>query len=237
MPIDRNGWVASESLDVAPLVVDGESFTPGVLNHRDAFTLLQYVAVQMNARVERIYAPGWHEADDWGYAYRENRNDPNSLSRHAFALAIDYNATRHPNGVPASHTFTFAQITEIRKIVNECGGAVQWGGDFNGTPDAMHFQIDASKSLVAEAAARIRNNVEEEMKEEDFARIREIVGEVVENKINNPDFILKVANRTKAQVWTKPIEVVNAEGQTVKREAGDLQAATFEKVTKLVAGN
>jgi hypothetical protein len=175
MPYSYNGWYASPSLRLRPLVVAGESFVPGVLDDDDVWTVLNYVAQQMHERVEPIVRGDWHNADDWGYNYRLTTND-NSLSCHASGTAIDYNATRHGFGVPTGANFSAAQIAEIRKIVAEAG-AVKWGGDYNGTPDAMHFEIYGNKAAVAAAAARIRNGIdqEDEMKQEDFERIRSIV--------------------------------------------------------------
>jgi len=78
---------------------------------------------------------GW----DWGYNYRANVNNPSTLSCHSSGTAVDYNAPNHPNG--ASGTFTNEQVATIRDILVEVGGAVQWGGDYTGTTDEMHFEI------------------------------------------------------------------------------------------------
>lgn len=156
MATSQNGWPASPNLPLRKLIVAGESFAPGILDNDDVFTVLQYVAVQVNKRVERIYMPGWHEADDWGFYFRANANNPNSLSNHSSATAIDYNATRHPNGVPTRNTFTGVQIAEIHDILDEVGNVVRWGGDYRGTPDAMHFEINASPTLVKHAADKVR---------------------------------------------------------------------------------
>lgn len=156
MVTSYNGWSAATGWTVgngklAPLVVAGEPFSPGV-RAGDVHTVLQYVAQQLHNRVEPVYAPGFHAADDWGYSYRINRN-ANNLSCHASGTAIDYNATRHPNG--KSGTFTAAQVREIRKILAEVG-VVHWGGDFTGTKDEMHWEIAGTAAQVAAAAAKIR---------------------------------------------------------------------------------
>lgn len=155
-----NGWKASKDPKdfggLAPLVVFGESFAPGV-RAGDVHTILEYVAKALHVRVEPVIAPGWHNADDWGYAYRPNRNNPNSLSCHASGTAIDYNATRHPN--KKVNTFSVPQRAEIRRILVEVEGTVRWGGDFAGTKDEMHFEICKNASEVARVAARIRARV------------------------------------------------------------------------------
>lgn len=151
-----NGWLASARAadfgGLEPLVVAGESFAPGV-RAGDVHTVLAYLAAQLHARVEPVIAPGWHTADDWGYAFRENRN-ANNLSCHASGTAIDYNATRHPNN--RSGTFSAAQVTEIREILRELGDVVRWGGDFTGTKDEMHFEIHGTAAQVAAVATRLR---------------------------------------------------------------------------------
>lgn len=159
MATSQNGWSASPDLDIRPLVVAGESFSPGIRDHKDVFTVLQYVAEQMHARVEPIVREDWHQADDWGFFYRANANDPNSLSNHSSGTAFDYNATRHPNGVPTKNTFTAKQIGEVHKILNEVDHVVRWGGDYTRTQDAMHFEINAGPSEVGRVASGLRNKV------------------------------------------------------------------------------
>lgn len=149
-----NGWQAHPDrriIGVAPLTIDGAGF-PGGVKTGDVATVLGYVATQFHARVEPL-AKGWC----WGYNYRQNRN-ANNLSCHASGTAIDVNAPRHPNG--RRGTFTPAQVAQIRGILDECGGVVQWGGDFRGTPDEMHFEIIGNANQVAAAARRLQNRTQ-----------------------------------------------------------------------------
>ncbi len=157
MPNSYNGWPAAPGWSVrggqlAALVIAGEPFSPGV-KAGDVHTVLQYVAQQLHNRVEPAYKPGFHEADDWGYSYRANTNNPSQLSCHASATAIDYNATRHPNG--KGNTWTKAQVDEIKKILNEVSNVVRclWGYD------EMHFEICANAGAVAVVANRLRGQV------------------------------------------------------------------------------
>lgn len=151
-----NGWPASPNPadfgGLEQIVVAGESFAPGV-RAGDVATVLRHVAEQMNARVEPIVRADWHQADDWGYAYRKNRN-ANNLSCHSAGCAIDYNATLHPNGKRG--TFSPDQVSTIRAILNEVDGVVEWGGNFKGTPDEMHLEICGTEAEVARVAARLR---------------------------------------------------------------------------------
>lgn len=136
-----NGWEASAApkrLDIAPLVVDGASFPPGVRAGavHAVFTLLV-------RRLIREVEPAGEGC--WGYAYRKNRNADN-LSCHASGTAIDFNASKHPNGKRG--TFTAAQVAAIDRILHDMP-VIGWGGHFHGTPDEMHFEINATPAEVA----------------------------------------------------------------------------------------
>jgi murein L,D-transpeptidase YcbB/YkuD len=160
MAFSYNGWLASPNPadfgGLAKLIVAGESFAPGV-RAGDVHTVFQYVAEQLHRRVEPVVRDDWHQADDWGYNYRPNVNNPRSLSCHASGTAIDYNATRHPNGVRG--TFTATQVAEIRQILAEVDNVVRFGGDFRGTADEMHWEICAEAPAVARVATRLRQPV------------------------------------------------------------------------------
>lgn len=222
MATTDNGWSASRTLDTRPLVVAGETFSPGIRDNDDVYTLLQYVAEQMNERVERVWAPGWHEQDDWGFSYRDNKNDPNNLSRHSGGIAIDYNATRHPNGVATSKTFTNRQIEEVHRILAETEHVVRWGGDYSGTPDAMHFEIDEppGSAKLARVADKIRNNQEDA----EMALTKE-----TKDYFDRQFGALKRANKNQ---WKREREM----RQTLNQIARDVKDdATKEQVRKVMA--
>lgn len=172
MSTSSNGWTASPDLATRPLVVNGVAFAPGIRDDDNVETVLRYCMEQYVARVEPLH-DGWC----WGFSFRENRNDPNALSNHSSGTAIDVNAPDHPNGVPASSTFTPQQIGTIHLILAEVDDAVRWGGDFNGTPDAMHWEINTTPANLAATARRLRAEEEARMplNTEDLAAIRSIV--------------------------------------------------------------
>lgn len=151
-----NGWTASRNPadfgGLTKLVIAGEEFAPGVRSG-DVATIFQYFWTQFHARVEPLVKAEWHQADDWGYNYRPNRN-ANNLSCHASGTAADGNATRHPNGKRG--TFSVAQIAMIRTILRELQGVLRWGGDFTGTPDEMHFEIRGSEAAARAVANWVR---------------------------------------------------------------------------------
>lgn len=165
MPMSQNGWSASPDLALRPLVIGGVAFVPGIRDNDDVATVLGYVLTQFHQRVEPLRNPGC-----WGFSYRENRNDPNSLSNHASATAADANAPAHPNGVPTATTFTPAQIDEVHKILDEVDHAVRWGGDYTGTPDAMHFEINTNPAALHLVAQRLQ--------EDDMAKYDELLAQI-----------------------------------------------------------
>lgn len=154
MSTSYNGWTASPDPDAIGIVrfepLPGHVFHSGVRGG-DVAIVLGYLVRQMHARVERIelYADG----DEWGYNFRPNRNDPDSISCHGSGTAIDWNAVLHPNG--KAGTFTSGQMVEIDRILAELDGVVRWGGDFNGTPDEMHFEICKDAAAVAAVARKL----------------------------------------------------------------------------------
>ncbi len=142
-----NGWPASPDKDAIGVVQS--HWFPGGAKAGDVTTVLRYVAEQMDARVEGIVG-GWC----WGYNYRANANNPNSLSCHASGTAIDWNAPEHPNG--SVGTFSDEQRGEIYKILDEVQGAVHWlDGVDGGTADEMHFEICVDADTLARIAAEL----------------------------------------------------------------------------------
>lgn len=158
MPTSQNGWPASPSLARRPLVVEGVEFVGGIVDNADVETLFAYALGRFHREVEPLVNPGC-----WGFSYRENRNDPTSLSNHSSGTAVDANAPQHPNGVPTARTFTPAQIATVHAILADLDGVVRWGGDYQNTPDSMHFEINAVPVRVAIVAARLRRAQEDDM--------------------------------------------------------------------------
>lgn len=152
-----NGWPASKvpsELGITPLVVAGESFAPGVRGG-DVHTVFTLFWNDYHQTVEPLIYPGWHAADEWGYNYRVNRN-ANNLSCHASGTATDGNATKHPNGVAASKTFQQWQIDRIRHLCKvNFRGLLRWGGDFTGTPDAMHIEVIGTPGQLRQFVAEL----------------------------------------------------------------------------------
>lgn len=172
-----NGWSASADLELRPLVVAGVPFVPGIRDDDAVATVLGYVVTEYAKRVEQLASPGC-----WGFAFRANVNSPDSLSNHASGTAVDVNAPFHPNGVRTTATFTPTQIVTVHAILAEVDHAIRWGGDFAGTPDAMHFEVNVTPAELATVARRLRTEEEANMplNAEDLKQIREVVRDEIE---------------------------------------------------------
>ena len=164
MSRSQNGWSASPNLPLRPLVIDGIPFPPGIRDDDAVETVLRYVLEQYNRRVEPLRHPGC-----WGFNYRANANDPNSLSNHSSGTAVDVNAPAHPNGVATLRTFSRTQVACVHAILAEVRGVVRWGGDYTRTPDAMHFEINTDPATLHEVAEELRGNMP--LTDEDVARV------------------------------------------------------------------
>lgn len=165
MPLSQNGWTAAPDIALRPLIVNGVEFIPGIRDDDAVETVLRYVLAQYDQRVEPLVNPGC-----WGFSFRDNANDPSSLSNHSSATAVDANAPAHPNGVPTLATFSREQVDEIHKILAEVDHVVRWGGDYEGTPDAMHFEINADRAAVVRVAQRLEDDM---FSDEDRALLRD----------------------------------------------------------------
>jgi D-alanyl-D-alanine carboxypeptidase len=151
-----NGWPASSNKAAINIVPFGDPYGlpfPGGVRDGDVKKVLGYVCTQLHYRVEKCVS-GW----DWGYSYRANVNNPSTLSCHASGTAVDYNAPNHPNGVYG--TWTAEQKATVYDILAEVGGAVQWGEDYTGTIDGMHFEIIVDADYLAEIAASLPDGVD-----------------------------------------------------------------------------
>lgn len=133
-----NGWPASPSLKTR-VIEPIKGLKLRIVDNDNVEAVFTYLCINYHRRVDNLLKP--HPADDWGYNYRPNVNDPSELSNHSSGTAVDLDATEHPNGVDETKTYTSAQIKEIHAILHELLGVVNWGGDYRHTVDGMHFEI------------------------------------------------------------------------------------------------
>ncbi len=146
MANSQNGWPVVGHSEMFDGKVLGVEFPNGFLKG-DVETVFKWLITQLNARVEKIDNGGC-----WGY-YVKHIPGSNSISNHASGTAIDYNAPAHPLGV--HNTYNAADRAEIHSILRYLEGTVRWGGDYNGRPDDMHFEIVGTPAEVRRVAAKI----------------------------------------------------------------------------------
>lgn len=136
------GWQRAQG--ITPFAWNGVPFVGGVANGTQSL----WTAL-MNALVPQI--PGGLMAPIWAYENRDNVNSPGRASFHAYGLAADINAPQNPNGAPGDGRSGPGVIpaAAARSIAARLG--MEWGGDFGGTPDPMHFEIHLSPSAIGGA--------------------------------------------------------------------------------------
>ena len=149
----QNGYSAGDRSLVSSRLIPGTQVRVTVRNG-PAGDLLLYAASRWDAEVEDIDNTRGG-LDDWGYAERPIRGSTTVLSNHASGTAVDLNATRHPLGTAPRATFTAEQITAIRRILVDCGGALRWGGDYQGRKDPMHLEVVATEQRCAQVLLRL----------------------------------------------------------------------------------
>ncbi len=133
------GWQRANG--IVPYAWNGHPFVGGVAGGTQGLW-----AGLMNALVPQI--PGGLMAPIWAYENRNNVNSPGNASFHAYGLAADINAPQNPNGAPGDGRSGPGVIPAgvARSLAARFG--MEWGGDFRGTPDPMHFEIHVSPGQI-----------------------------------------------------------------------------------------
>lgn len=155
MAVSQNGWPAYTSGTNPNLVAIEE--VAGRVRAGDVATIFQHFNVRFHREVEAITEAAGQPQDDWGFAARPIRGGV-ATSNHASGTAEDLNATRHPLGKVG--TFNATQRAALRRLLNDFGGVIRWGGDYSGRKDEMHFEINVppGSAAVANLANLIRSH-------------------------------------------------------------------------------
>lgn len=135
------GWKSGSAADIAPFSWQGHSFGGVARGTEPLWTGL------LNDLVPQI--PGGLNGYLGGYEDRQNVNNPSRKSFHSYGLAIDINYDKNPNGAdPSTLSGQYVIPPEAARAAAAKWGML-WGGSFNGTPDAMHFELHLSPEQVA----------------------------------------------------------------------------------------
>jgi len=147
MANSQNGWPVVGQSAVTDRAIRGVEFPNGWLKG-DVDVIFTYLINRLHLEVEAMITPGC-----WGWFIKKIVNS-DEYSNHSSGTAIDYNAPNHPYG--KRNTYSAADRNKIHAILDDLDGVVRWGGDYTGTPDDMHFEINKGKAAVKVVADRIR---------------------------------------------------------------------------------
>jgi hypothetical protein len=149
-----SAWVQQNLTTVVPpwtMRADG-SAVPGITVHtkcKDSLTRILNAIWDFTGRDQAKIKAAHLDEFDGSYNFRMNVNSPSKLSLHAYGAAIDLAAAENPNGAPWRDNGLMLPRWAIDAFLAEgwC-----WGGDFSGTPDAMHFQATFNRHADAPQA-------------------------------------------------------------------------------------
>lgn len=114
----------------------------------DVWVILNDLAERYDETVEAI-----NKAGSWGFTPKKIAGTQ-VLSYHAYALAVDFNASKR---VQFYDTMTTAQKAAANKLRGRYLGVVRWGGDFpKARLDQMHWEIIGTPAQVKRVADKIR---------------------------------------------------------------------------------
>lgn len=145
MTAATRGWgdptTAAYRKKITSITVDGAKFNV----HKDVAPIFEHflnrLCTENNYSLDEI-------KDDWSYILRpirgyedewESTRNFKYLSNHSWGLAIDVNATKNPMQRTLK---TDMPVEWVRANVKAY--KLQWGGDYSGRKDAMHFEFMGS---------------------------------------------------------------------------------------------
>lgn len=144
----QNGYVACDSSLIGKFTVPGSSVKINLRKGDVSVVLLDFLG-WYHKNIEPL-----KQADTGGYNCR-NIAGSTKLSNHASGTAADVRWQDHVQG-KRNAGFSSAEVSKINTKLKEYGGAIRWGNNYSGTPDAMHFEINQGAAAVKKQADRIR---------------------------------------------------------------------------------
>lgn len=144
----QNGYVACDSSLIGKFTIPGSSITINLRKGDVSVVLLDFLG-WYHKEIEPL-----RQKDTGGYNCR-NIAGSTKLSNHASGTAADVRWQDHVQG-KRNAGFSAAEVSKINTKLKEYGGAIRWGNNYTGTPDAMHFEINQGAAAVKKQADRIR---------------------------------------------------------------------------------
>lgn len=149
MPVSQNGYSVIESTQTKDYEVGVEGLLVPLRNDDCGVVLADFLR-KYNNRVEPL-----GRTETFGYSKRQIAGT-DEWSNHASATAADANSAQHPFG--RTGTFTVNEVFELRELLAEYDGVIRWGGNYSGTKDEMHFEIDRDYDEVQLLASIIKRH-------------------------------------------------------------------------------
>lgn len=142
---DHIGKYGDSRLTSIPHIVGGKSVLAG-----DVAWILGDFTTRYHNEIDRLDA----KQDDWGHNPR-NIAGTKIPSSHAYANAIDLNASKHPMFYD---TMGAKMEAAIRALVRRYKGAIRWGGEWGsiGRLDQMHFEIAVTPARLKQIVAELK---------------------------------------------------------------------------------
>jgi hypothetical protein len=148
MARSQNGYSACDGSVIAKYTIPGTSVTVNIRKGDVSVVLLDFAGWYAK-NIEPL-----NQKDTGGYNCRGIEGGT-SLSNHASGTALDLRWNDHARG-RRNQGFTTAEVNKINAKLKEYGGVIRWGNNYSGTPDAMHYEINAGAAAVKKQADRIR---------------------------------------------------------------------------------
>lgn len=143
----QNGYSVIEREQAKSYDVGVEGLTVPLRNDDCGVVLADFLR-RFDNRVEKL-----GRTETFGYSKRQISGS-DEWSNHASGTAADANASQHPFGKVG--TFTVDEAFQIRALLADYDGVIRWGGNYSGTKDEMHFEIDREYDEVKLIANIIR---------------------------------------------------------------------------------
>jgi hypothetical protein len=148
MTVSQNGYTFGDSSLIATYTVVRDVKLS--LRKGDASVVLLHLARWFDKNIEPL-----KKAECGGYNPRVIKGSK-IRSNHGSGTAEDLNWNSHVQG--KKNTFSAADQKKIRAQLKFYEGVIRWGGDYSGTVDDMHFEINKPPAELARIAKKCKED-------------------------------------------------------------------------------